>query len=187
MKILIDPALCVLIKDFSDEQCAELLRCIFEYPNRDCNLGVWQYMKKQIQADEQKYKDKCERVAELTRRRTMKSYTISDTKSSVIEEESKNIINKNELKRSERRNAPEPVENPVEKMLEFFIDDNFSFELIIEKNKKFKDYLELYPPSVVEQAELTFKKKRKGQWANLRQILEWIEKQEMFYKNNQKA
>ena len=62
MKILIDPALSVLIKDFSDQQCAELLRCIFEYPNRDSNLGLWQYMKKQIAQDEQKYKEKCSRL-----------------------------------------------------------------------------------------------------------------------------
>lgn len=199
MKILIDPALSVLIKDFTDAQCAELLRCIFEYPNRDCDLGVWQYLKKQIKADEQKYIDKCQRVAYMRQRRqTMRTGLISNIKSEiksniipaveeVEEKKNKNKIKINEFKRSERRNAPPPVENSVENVLEFFIDENFSFEKVIERNSKFKDYLALFPASVIETAEETFKKKRKGQWATIKQILEWIEKQHLFYRNNQKA
>jgi len=202
MKILIDPALAVFIKDFSDEQCAELLRCIFEYPNRDCDLGIWKYMKKQIQADEQKYNDKCQRVAELRKRRQhlrsgmitkMKSELKSNEKTKMIspveeeEKENKKQNKINEFKRSERRNAPRPVENSVENLLEFFIDENFTFENVVERNAKFKEYLALFPASVVENAEKTFKKKRKGQWANIKQILEWIEKQNIFYNTNQKA
>ena len=202
MKILIDPALAVFIKDFSDEQCAELLRCIFEYPNRDCDLGIWKYMKKQIQSDEQKYNYKCQRVAEMRQRRQhlrsgmitkMKSELKSNMKSKMIspveeeEKENKKQNKINEFKGSERRKAPQPVENSVEKLLEFFIDENFSFENVIERNKKFKEYLALFPASVVESAEKTFKKKRKGQWANIKQILEWIEKQNIFYNTNQKA
>jgi len=202
MKILIDPALAVFIKDFSDEQCAELLRCIFEYPNRDCKLGIWEYMKKQIQADEQKYIDKCQRVAEMRKRRAhIKSGMITKMNSELkpnmnskmippVEEEDKGkkIKNKeNEIKGSERRNTSRPVENSVENMLEFFIDDKFNFDQVVARNGKFRDYLALFPASVVERAERTFKVKRKGQWANIRQILEWIEKQNIFYKTNQKA
>lgn len=198
MKILIDPALAVFIRDFSDEQCAELLRCIFEYPNRDCKLGIWEYMKKQIQADEQKYNDKCQRVAEMRRRRQcLKSGMITKMKSNLnskmispVEEEDKGnkIKNKeNVIKGSERRNTSEPVENSVENLLEFFIDDKFSFDQVVARNGKFKEYLALFPASVVERAERTFKVKRKGQWADMKQILEWIEKQNIFYKTNQKA
>ena len=75
----------------------------------------------------------------------------------------------------------------MEKLLEFFIDEKFTFENVIEQNKKFKEYLALFPASVVENAEKTFKKKRKGQWANIKQILEWIEKQNIFYNTNQGA
>ena len=45
MKILLDPNIAVLIKDMSDAECAEILRCIFEYPNRDCEIGLWKYIK----------------------------------------------------------------------------------------------------------------------------------------------
>ena len=193
MKILIDPALAIFIKDFTDKQCAELCRCIFEYPNRDCDLGIWQYMKKQIQADEKKYNDKCERVAQIRKvRQRLKSGVISNMKTDMVspveEVERKEKKNKiNEIKGSERRNTSESVENSVENVLEFFIDTNFSFNKVIERNKKFKDYLALFPASVIENAETTFKKKRKGQWANMKQILEWIEKQNIFYKINQEA
>ena len=85
MKILIDPALAIFIKDFTDKQCAELCRCIFEYPNRDCDLGIWQYMKKQIQADEKKYNDKCERVAQIRKvRQRLKSGVISNMKIDMV-------------------------------------------------------------------------------------------------------
>ena len=52
---------------------------------------------------------------------------------------------------------------------------------------KFKDYLALFPASVIETAERTIKKKRKGQSINMIQILEWIEKQYAFYKISQEA
>ena len=206
MKILIDPTLAVLIKDFSDAQCAELLRCIFEYPNRKSDLGVWQYMKRQIEKDEQKYREKCIRLnLNKAEKSTLKSELISDVNSELIsdstspvEEEkdkNKNInINKNILQRRERSNGAEIVENsvendekPVEKLSEFLIDTGFSFDFVIQHQPKFKDYLALFPASVVETAERTLKKKRKGQWVHMAQLLDWIEKQHAFYKNSQEA
>ena len=202
MKILIDPTLAVLIKDFSDAQCAELLRCIFEYPNRKSDLGVWQYMKRQIEKDEQKYREKCIRLnLNKAEKSTLKSELISgvnsDTTSPVEEEKEKNKninINKTILQRRERSNGAEIVENsvendekPVEKLSEFLIDTEFSFDFVIQHQPKFKDYLALFPASVVETAERTLKKKRKGQWVHMAQLLDWIEKQHAFYKNSQEA
>lgn len=189
MKILIDPALSVLIKDFSDSQCAELLRCIFEYPNRDSDLGLWQYMKKQIEQDEQKYKEKCSRLSVNRMNRTsLKSVLKSEQMSSVEEEKEENInINKKIIKGSERSNAKNIVENSVEKPAEYLINENFSFEFVILHQPKFKDYLALFPASVIETAERTLKKKRKGQIVTMVQILEWIEKQHAFYKISQEA
>ena len=94
------------------------------------------------------------------------------------------IVQEKEIKRSERRNASENVENHVEKPLEFFVDDFFSFEAIAKKVSKFQGYLELFPISVVTKAEQTFKKKRKNQWANMQHILDWLEKENTFYKRS---
>ena len=238
MKILIDPTLAVLIKDFSDAQCAELLRCIFEYPNRKSDLGVWQYMKRQIEKDERKYREKCVRLnLNKVERNGLKSDMISELKSesksgqksglkpeqisglmselesesisgsisspisdtiSAVEVEEKEInknninINKNILKRRERSNAAKIVENSVEnvekrveRLEEFLINPDFSFDFVIQYHPKFKDYPALFPASVVETAERTLKKKRKGQWVHMAQLLDWIEKQHAFYKNSQ--
>lgn len=192
MKILIDPTLSLLIKDFSDKQCAELLRCILEYPNRDCDLGVWQYMKKQIEESEKKYLAKCQRMAELRERKcslksVMKSNTKStlnsDTESQVIKEKVKdkeNIIKENINVSSESSNAQNDVEKPVD----FVVDKYFSFSALGTKYPKFIEYLALFPPSVVERAEETFCRKRLGHTVSMPQILEWLEKEHAFYKTN---
>ena len=157
MKILIDPALAVLIKDFSDEQCAELLRCIFEYPNRDSDLGVWKYMKKQIEKDEQKYKEKCMRLSLNRACRTgLNSILKSQQKSSVEEEKEENKnINIKILKGSERRNAQKIVENsvenaemPVENISEFPIDENFTFDLVIQCQPNFTKNSHLHSKNI---------------------------------------
>ena len=97
MKILIDPNMAILVKDMPESECAELLHCIFEYPNRDSNLIVWKYMKTQIDRDAQKYREKCERLAAV-RPRSLKSMLKSEQKSTVIENsidnKKQNIIEK---------------------------------------------------------------------------------------------
>ncbi len=192
MKILIDPKLSVLIQDLTDAQCAELLRCIFCYPDRDCDLGIWKYMKQQIAEDAKKYKEKCDRIAEIRNKRenafglSLKSGMKSEMISGVIEdvEEIKNKKEK-EIKRSERGISSEPVENYVEKPFEIQIDDNFSFERISEMRPAFKTFLEMFPLSVVIKAEESLKKKRNGQWVQMINIVQWIEKENSFYTKNQ--
>ncbi len=186
MKILIDPKLALLVKDFTDAQCAELLRCILEYPNRDCELGVWKFIKAQIDLDAQKYQERCDRMA-ANRKKHLQM--ISGVKEKERESKGNEIIKKeNEIKGSERGNAQKIVENSVENVSEqpitFFVDDKMSFYDMASKNPKFGDYLKLFPASVVEKAETSFKKKRHNQWASMAQILEWIEKQHTFYKQN---
>ena len=51
----------------------------------------------------------------------------------------------------------------------------------------FKEYLDMFPASVIETAQRTLKKKRKGQWINMAQLLDWIEKQHAFYKSSQEG
>ena len=200
MKILIDPKLSVFIQDLTDAQCAELLRCIFCYPDRDCDLGIWKYMKQQIAEDAKKYKEKCDRIAEIRNKREntfglslksgMKSGMKSEMKSEMISgviEDVEEIKNKKEkeIKRSERGISSEPVENYVEKPFEIQIDDNFSFERISEMRPAFKTFLEMFPLSVVIKAEESLKKKRNGQWVQMINIVQWVEKENSFYTKNQ--
>ena len=190
MKILIDPMLAVLARDLSTEDKAEILMCVLEYPSRECEIGLWKYMKQQIDADAQKYKEKCERMAENGRRRwttksNPKSDMIWDSTSRVKKEVSKeNIIIKNNCNESVSSNELPFVDNPVNN---FRISGDFSFEGLCKQIPKVSDYLALHLPSVVERAERTIKQKRFGQCLSLQQILEWLEQENDFHKQNHRG
>lgn len=185
MKILLDPALAILANDLSTEEKAELLMCILEYPNRDCDLGLWRYIKKQIDEDAQKYKEKCERIAinRMARRGVksdMKSTMESDLFSPVNEsvDVNKNIKIKGNCNVDVDSNAAGIVENRVEN---FCITDNFTFLDVSNKRPAFAKYLSCYKPPVVERAEMTLRQKRAGQYLSIKQILDWIEQENKYF------
>lgn len=188
MKILIDPMLAVLARDLSTEDKAELLMCILEYPGRDCALGLWKYMRQQIDMDAQKYREKCERIAVSRQHRnplksTMKSELNSDLFSSVKEEESKTNINKNNCNESVSVMPPRLVDNLVEN---FLITENFSINEICAVNRKMKMDLAMYLPAVLERAEKTIRQKRFGQRLSSGQIVKWVEQEREYYEQNQR-
>lgn len=188
MKILIDPMLAVLARDLPTEDKAELLMCILEYPTRDCELGLWKYMKKQIDIDAQKYREKCERIAMSRQKKsdlksTIKSEIKSDLFSPVSKEESKNNIYKENCNNNERVSSNDDcfVENHVDN---FFISQDFSINALCIQLPKLSDYLTTFLPAVVERAQKTLIKKRSGQWLSLSEILNWIQQESIFYKQN---
>jgi hypothetical protein len=185
MKILIDPMLAILAQDLPTEDKAELLMCILEYPRRDCGLGLWKYIKQQIDADAKKYNEKCERIAasrqsKKSMKSELKSTLNSDLFSSVSESVSKDNQIKNNVIVSESSKQPAPVDN-------LFINAEFSFAALCKSKPKFSDYLALYPPPVVERAEKTIRQKRFGQTLSISQILEWLEQENLFYKQNHRG
>lgn len=190
MKILIDPNMAILIKDMPDAECAELLHCIFEYPNRDSNLIVWKYMKTQIDRDAQKYREKCERLAAV-RPRSQKSALKSEQESAVIESsidnKKQNIIEKD----IESSNSKNFVENPVENFVAgndmFCINSSFSFANLARVIPAFKKYTDLFPMVVIERAERTLCQKREDQKLTMKQILMWIEQENTFYQQNHRG
>ena len=192
MKILVDPTLAILARDLSTEDKAELLMCILEYPTRDCELGLWKYMKQQIDTDARKYKEKCARLAEAGKKRwgNPKSDSISDTTSdlfsAVSEEEGKENINKENVivKESVSGNARAAVENPVDN---FLISADFSFDILCKQNPKLPNYLATYLPAVVERAQRTLIKKRQGQRLTIAEILDWIQQESIFYNQNHRS
>lgn len=179
MKILIDPMLAILAKDLPDRDKAEILMCILEYPSRDCNLSLWRYMRQQIDRDAEKYREKCERMAENGRKRWQSKSDATNSKSGVIEEKiDKSNINKHSCNDSESSNARQVVENSVEK---FQILDTFSFDAIGSIYPAFANYIKLYLPNIIARAEKTLKQKRIGQWVNFEQIIDWIEQERIFF------
>ena len=196
MKILLDPNIAILIKDMSDAECAEILKCIFEYPNRDCEIGLWKYIKTQIDRDARKYKDKCDRAAHARDTQTLKLDLKSELKSdlklgvkkSSIEKDNDKDIDIEKEKDSSMsispvENSVENVENHVEKIL---IDENFKFQNIKIIIPAFARYIAPFLPAVISRAERTIIQKRYGQRLTRKQIVEWIEQERMFYQQNHK-
>lgn len=197
MKILLDPNIAVLIKDMSDAECAEILRCIFEYPNRDCEIGLWKYIKTQIDRDAQKYKEKCDRALALVEKRketdtksSTKSSTISCMKSSVIVSSKEKDIDKNIDIEKEKdssiaarnvENSVKLVENHVEN---FLINEYFSLQSIAQVFPDFAICIKPLLPAIVTRAERTLKQKRQGQRLTMKQILEWVEQERVFYQQS---
>ena len=197
MKILLDPNIAVLIKDMSDAECAEILRCIFEYPNRDCEIGLWKYIKTQIDRDAQKYKEKCDRALALVEKRketdtksSTKSSSISCMKSSVIVSSKEKDIDKNIDIEKEKdssiaarnvENSVKLVENHVEN---FLINEYFSLQSIAQVFPDFPICIKPLLPAIVTRAERTLKQKRQGQRLTMKQILEWVEQERVFYQQS---
>ncbi|MBQ3945240.1 MAG: hypothetical protein II670_06460 [Alphaproteobacteria bacterium] len=197
MKILLDPNIAVLIKDMSDAECAEILRCIFEYPNRDCEIGLWKYIKTQIDRDAQKYKEKCDRALALVEKRketdtksSTKSSSISCMKSSVIVSSKEKDIDKNIDIEKEKdssiaarnvENSVKLVENHVEN---FLINEYFSLQSIAQVFPDFAICIKPLLPAIVTRAERTLKQKRQGQRLTMKQILEWVEQERVFYQQS---
>ena len=193
MKILLDPNIAVLIKDMSDAECAEILRCIFEYPNRDCEIGLWKYIKTQIDRDAKKYKEKCDRALALVEKRKetdTKSSSISCMKSSVIvsSKEKDNDKNIDIEKEKDSSIAARNVENSV-KLVEnhvenFLINEYFSLQSIAQVFPDFAICIKPLLPAIVTRAERTLKQKRQGQRLTMKQILEWVEQERVFYQQS---
>lgn len=188
MKILLDPALAILANDLSTEEKAELLMCILEYPNRNCDLGLWRYIKKQIDEDAQKYKEKCERIAiNRLARRGLKSDIKSTMESDLFSSVNKDVVNKIQIKDNCNvdvvDNANGIVENGVEN---FFIGDDFSFQDVSCIKPAFATYLTCYRPPVVERAETTIRQKRLGQYLTMKQILDWLEQENIYFQQKHK-
>ena len=197
MKILLDPNIAVLIKDMSDAECAEILRCIFEYPNRDCEIGLWKYIKTQIDRDAQKYKEKCDRALALVEKRketdtksSTKSSSISCMKSSVIVSSKEKDIDKNIDIEKEKdssiaarnvENSVKLVENHVEN---FLINEYFSLQSIAQVFPDFAICIKPLLPAIVTRAERTLKQKRQGQRLTMKQILELVEQERVFYQQS---
>ena len=195
MKILIDPSWITLVENLSDKDKADIFMCILDYPNREHDSGVWRYIKKQIDDMADKYHAKCERMQQNGLMRWAAKNTISD----VIEdkEEDKEKEKNNKIKNKHNcinvsesscvagpvENSVENVENPVDN---FLITETFSINGLCKMMPKLENFINTFPKIVIEKAQKSLIKKRRGQWLSIGQVLEWIAQEDAFYKQNQR-
>ncbi len=59
MRVLVETEMAGLVAALSAEEKAEILMCLFEYPDRKYDHQLWLYMKKQIDRDQTAYQNRC--------------------------------------------------------------------------------------------------------------------------------
>lgn len=200
MKVLIDPDWADLAQDLSVEEKAELLMCMLEYPRRDCALGLWRFIRRQLDKDAKKYHEKCARIAENSNNRwpvksDTKSETISDMKSDTTSQASldsdsdstsNTFIEKEKVKKEkavavnsllQQFNKSHRMDGPVI----FEITYDFSFEEIVRRNSIYSQTFSPFLPGVLKKAQDSLIKKRYGQKLTLQQLISWIEQAQKYY------
>lgn len=201
MKILIDPDWADLAQDLSCEEKAELLMCILQYPIRDYDLGLWRYIRRQLDKDAKKYHEKCTRLAENSTNRWSsksepKSDTISDTISKLKPQASSdsdsisNTFIKKEKVKKEKAVAVGSLlkqfskNHRMDSEARFEITYDFSFEEIINRGTMYSQIFAEYSPEVLQKAQDSLVKKRYGQKLTLQQLTSWIEQAKAYYEQD---
>ena len=78
-------------------------------------------------------------------------------------------------------NSVKLVENHVEN---FLINEYFSLQSIAQVFPDFAICIKPLLPAIVTRAERTLKQKRQGQRLTMKQILEWVEQERVFYQQS---
>jgi hypothetical protein len=195
MKVLIDPDWLPLVEDLSDADCRALLMAMFGYPGQECDLGIWKFIKKQLDKDAAKYNAKCERLLEnrmISGLKNAKSESITDfseLKSGAIANSKEQVHNNTNQSNSNGARADAVVKNLAgafnpNASAKFTIDNNFSLAEIIRRNPAWIEEFRQYSPEHLEAAEKSLKSKMHGERKTITQILGWVKVEGSYGKRN---
>jgi len=203
MKILINPEWLSIVRDLSTEQKAEILTCLFSYPAHvETESGIWEYMRKQIDRDTEKYQVKVRTLSDNRQKRwdneqkdnrnvsetqqTGDRNTTDDeqntgqkTANSVRIDSSTDRENKNENKKETSIEKKIAV-NELIKGVARDMDANAPTRYLIDEdfepynNEEIKYHLYSYSADKLSKAKRSLIEKRYGQKLTAEQILTWI-------------
>jgi hypothetical protein len=169
------------------------------YPECDCDLIVWKFMKKEIDRNTQKYEAQAKRM--LTNRQ--KQYQSDQTDQPVCQTES-NItqtqkssgqsgdepgqykemegeLNKTKIK-ERKENAQKILGRLAQSMnpnapKTYEINDEFSFDALYDDDDAIKDLYIFFPAAKINRAERSLRNKKCGERFTLQQLKSWIERE----------
>lgn len=191
MKRLLDPKLSLLVASLSAEDCKELFLAILEYPDRECSVPIWPFVKVLLDEDEVKYKDKCRRLAE-NRMKSRVSNTNQDDitmiSDATAKQESKVQIQDNTIEQSNtmrRMAADNLIKNfsnafSPYRMCKFTIDKEFSLAEIIKRNPSLAQEFSKFSSEHLAAAQESLKRKCFGERKTITQLLGWINQEGKF-------
>ena len=208
MKILINPEWLSLVKDLKIKQKAELLICLLSYPNGKSELGAWDFMKKQIDRDAEKYQARCRNLKENRQKRWPNKQNdnrnetdeaqIDDTQTAddpqqnpISVSNSKSIesekINEKEKSIENRNTVAGLLKNMTQNMrmdapMRYEITSDFDFDKISERDSVFRETFcdGRYKDTVLIKAQRSLHSKRYGQRLTLQQLIDWVEQEGKF-------
>ena len=180
MKRLMDPKFALLIAPLPAEDCKELFLAILEYPDRPCDLALWPYIKSHLDEDEEKYQQKCKRLAE----NKLISAEVR-LKSGALGKEESLQNNKTEHNNTMRDRADGLLKNfsnsfSPNRAFKVIIDSEFSLVEIIRRNPSLAEHFSKYSSDHLATAQESLKRKCFGQTKTISQLLGWINNEGRF-------
>lgn len=208
MKILINPEWLSLVKDLTTKQKAELLICLLSYPGGESKLGAWDFMKKQIDRDAEKYQARCRNLKENRQKRWLDKQ--NDNRNETDDEQTDDTLPADETQQNQLsagKSKEKISENNIEKEksienrkavagllrgvtqnmrmdapMRYEITSDFDFDKVGERDTVFYETFcaGSYSNATLSKAQRSLLSKRHGQRLTLQQLIDWVTQEGKF-------
>lgn len=197
MRILLDPDWKGIFNDLSPEKQLVLFWCILDYPNRDCDIGAWDFIKKQIDRDHSSYQNRCRGagVARQSKLNNSQSELIKKQSSLIAGESAHGVAGDQSANINNNNNPNFNSNNMVEKLIKnlsdgfninnepkYEINHDFSFHELVKRNPALAQILSCYTDDVLIKAQRAIVAKCLGKKMPLTAIMTWVNNQHEYAK-----
>jgi hypothetical protein len=195
MKILINPEWISLVKDLTKEQKAELLICLLSYPAVvETDLGAWEFMRKQIDRDTEKYQTKVENISANRQKRWAKKQKDGKSPTEAEQNSQESIGRESSIERETEIEKEKSIENKktLDRLIKgvargfdanaparYTINDDFDFDKIAERDMVFREtfYSGKFTEPILEKAQRSLRNKCYGMKFTIQSLIEWVERE----------
>lgn len=193
MRVLVDTELAGMFSVLSVDDKAEIAMCMFNYPDRDCDLPMWQYIKKQIERDQTAYQNRCRGLSDARRNRWAKqSEQIENQSDDFAAAPSDAMCNNNpNINHNDNGNNKARADALIHGFAGSFnpnadkkydISHDFSFIELLRREPHLAQILSDYPEIVLIRAGRALADKCAGKRLTFAAIMKWVEEQNKHHK-----
>lgn len=190
MRVLLETDWKDILSVLSDAEKLQIFNCLLGYPDADCEIGIWKYLKKQIERDRSAYQNRCRGLSDARKNRWAKqSEQIENASDNLTATQSDAVTN------SETISNPKPNgSNDVGALIRNFagnfnpnnerkyeIHHDFSFAELMRRDPGLAEILSSYPETVLIKAERALIEKCPGKRLPFASIMKWVDEQNKHY------
>ncbi|MDR0967331.1 MAG: hypothetical protein LBL75_00660 [Rickettsiales bacterium] len=182
MRVLLETDLIDIIAPLSDAEKLQIFDCLLHYPDKDCDVGAWRFMRKQIDRDQAAYQNRKKGLSVARANRWAKQSeqigSQSDDLTPAIAVSNSNSINNN--------NGSNNVSALIKKLANNFSPDkdkkyeiahDFSFAELLRRDASLAQILSMYSEPVLLKTERALREKCMGKQFTFAAIIKWVEEQ----------